>query len=80
MKKTWSNTCERTQSKEEEQAEDSSYPKGLDILLKETTFQTPRTSKNPQIAPQDYDVRQSERVLEFQNEIFGYNKKVDVIS
>ena len=32
----WSNTRERTQSEEKEQAEDNSYSKGVKVLLKET--------------------------------------------
>ena len=70
MRKLWSNTRERTQSKEKEQAEDSSYPKGIEVLLRETArkdYPDPENVDNPKIAPQDYDARQSRRVLELQN-------------
>ena len=36
MRKLWSNTRERTQSEGKEQAEDSSYTKGIEVILKET--------------------------------------------
>ena len=36
MRKLWSNTCERRQSKEKEQSVDSSYSKGIEVLLRET--------------------------------------------
>ena len=36
MRKIWSNTCDRTQNKLKEQAEDSSYPKGIEVMLGET--------------------------------------------
>ena len=36
MRKLWSNTCERAQNKEKEQAEDSSYPKEIEVMLRET--------------------------------------------
>ena len=37
MRKLWSNTCEPTQDKEKKRAEDSSYPKDIEAMLKETT-------------------------------------------
>ena len=70
MRKLWSNTRERTQSNEKEQAEDSSYSKGAEVLLRETARKSctdPENVDNPMIAPQDYEVRQSGRVLELQN-------------
>ena len=70
MRKLWSNTRERTQSKEKEQAVDSSYPKGIEVLLRETArrgFPDPENVDNPMIAPQDYHVRPSGRVVELQN-------------
>ena len=36
MRKIWSNKCERTQSNEKEQAKDSSYPEGIEVMLRET--------------------------------------------
>ena len=36
-------------AKRKSKTEDSSYPKGLEILLKETTVQTPRTSTIPKL-------------------------------
>ena len=70
MRKIWSNTRERTQGKEKEQAEDSSYPKGIVVLLRETIrkgYPDPENVDGPTIARQDDDVRQSRRVLELQN-------------
>ena len=70
MRKLWNNTLTRTQSKEKEQVEDSSYSKGIEVLHWETArkgFPDPEDVDNPTIAPQDYDVRQSGRVLELQN-------------
>ena len=55
---------------EKRQDENSSCPKGFEVLLGETTKKNcpnPEDVDNPKIAPQDYDVRPSERVLEFQN-------------
>ena len=73
MRTLWSNSRERVADYEKRQDEDSSYPKGLEILLRETTKRNCPNAEdidNPKIAPQDYDVRQSERVLEFQNRDF----------
>ena len=70
MRRLWSNTCERTQSEEKEQAEDSSYPKGIEVILRETARKSCPDLKNTgnrMIAPQDYGVHQSGRVLELQN-------------
>ena len=68
MRKLGSNTRERTQSKEKEQAEDSSYHKGIEVMLRETARKSyPENVDNPMNAPRDYEVRQSGRVLEFQN-------------
>ena len=68
MKKLWSNTRERTQRKEKEQAEDCSYPKSIEVMLRETARKSyPENVDNPMIAPRDFDVRQSGRVLELQN-------------
>ena len=70
MRKLWSNTCERTQSKEKEQAVDSSYPKGNEVLLRETArkgYPDPENVDNPMMAPYDYIVRPSGRVVELQN-------------
>ena len=53
-----------------EQAEDSSYPKGIEVLPSETArkgYPDPENVDNPMIVPQDYDARQSGRVLELQN-------------
>ena len=70
IRKLWSNTRERTQGNEEEQGEDSSYSKSIEVLLMETArkdYPVPENVDNPLIAPQDYDVRQSGRVLELHN-------------
>ena len=70
MKRLWSNTRERTQNKEQEQAEDCSYPKVVEVMPRETgrkSYPDPENIGNPMIAPQDFEFRQSGRVLEFQN-------------
>ena len=70
MRKLWSKTRERTQGNEKERGEDSSHPKGIDVLPRETArkgYPDPEDVDNPMIAPQDYDARQSGRVLELQN-------------
>ena len=44
-------------------------PKGIEVLLRETARMgdpDPENVDNPMIAPQDYEVRQSGRVLELQ--------------
>ena len=71
VRKLWSNTCERTQSEQKEQVEDSSYPKGIEVLLRETarkSYPDPENVDTPLIAPRDYEVRQLVRVLVLQNE------------
>ena len=70
MRRLWSNTRERTQSNEREQAEDSSYPKAIEGLLTETArkgYPDPEEVDNPMIAPQDHEIHQSRGVLELQN-------------
>ena len=58
----------RSQSNQKEQAEDSFYPKGIEVMLRETIRKShPENVDNPMIAHQDYEVRQSGRVLELQN-------------
>ena len=73
----WSNTCELTHSEKKEQAEDSSYPKGIEVMLRETarkSYPDPENIGNPMIAPQDYDIHHSGRVLElFRTKISGYD-------
>ena len=62
MRKLWSNTRERTQGNEKEPCEDSSYFKGIEVLLREMArkgYPDPQDVDNPMIAPQDYDARQS---------------------
>ena len=64
------NSRERTQGYEKGQGEDSSYPKGIEMLLRETARKgcpDPEYVDNPMFAPQDYDARQSGRVLELQH-------------
>ena len=59
-----SNTCERTQSNHKKHAEDSSYPKGIEVMLRETARKSyPENDDNPMLAPRDHDVRQSGRAL-----------------
>ena len=60
MRKLWSNTCERTRSEQKEQAEDSSYPEGIEVLLMEAarkSYPDPENLDNPVIAPRDYGNR-----------------------
>ena len=60
IRKFWSHTRELTQSKEKEQAEDSSYSEGIEVRLRETArkgFPDPENVDNPVLAPQDYNVR-----------------------
>ena len=48
----------------------SSYPKGIEVLLRKTArkgYPDPENIDNPMTASQDYDVRQSGRVLELRN-------------
>ena len=49
------------------------YPEGVGTLQKETAKRNRPNSEavgSPESAPQDYDIRQSERVWEFQNKDF----------
>ena len=67
-KKLWSNTCESIHNNQKERAEDNSYPKSIDIMLRETARKSyPENVDSPMIAPRDYEVRQSGRALELQN-------------
>ena len=53
------------------QDEDSSYPNNIEVLLRETAWKgypDPENVDDPMIAPQDYDLRQSGRVLELQKQ------------
>ena len=79
MRKLWSNTCERRQSKEKEQSVDSSYPKGIEVLLRETArkgYPDPENVDNPVlVAPHDYIVRPSGRVVELQNRSLDTTKR-----
>ena len=70
MRKLWSKSRNRTQGNEERKGEDCSYPKSIEVLLRETArrgYPDPEEVDNPMIAPQDYHIRESGRVLEFQN-------------
>ena len=70
VRNLWSNSREQTQGNEKRKGEDSSYPKGIEALLRETArkgYPDPEEVSNPMITPQDCDVRQSGRVLELQN-------------
>ena len=52
MRKLWSNTFEGSQSKEDEQADDSSYNKGIEVMLRETarkSYPYPENIDNPMI-------------------------------
>ena len=69
MRKLWSNSREQTQGNEKRKGEDSSYSKGIEVLLRETArkgYPDPEEVDNPMITPQDDVVRQSGRVFELQ--------------
>ena len=73
MRTLWSNSRERMENFQKRKDGGGSYPEGLEILLKETAKRNRPTSEaadSPENAPRDYDIRQSERVLEFQNRDF----------
>ena len=77
MRKLWGNTRERIQGNEEKQGEDSSYTESIEVLVRETArkdYPVQEKVDNPMIATQDYDVRQSGRVLELH--IYGYDPKI----
>ena len=71
MRKLWSNSRERTQGNEKRKGEESSY--NLKVLKScwgkrlEGVIQTQRKSTIPWLTPQDYDIRESGRVLELRN-------------
>ena len=70
MRKLWSNLREQTQGNEKRHVEDNSYCKTIDGLLTTIARKIYPESEdvdNPMIAPQEYDVRQSRRVLELRN-------------
>ena len=70
MRKLWSNLRKQTQGNEKRQVEDNSYCKTIEGLLRATARKIHPEAEdvdNPMIAPQDYDVRQSGRVLELRN-------------
>ena len=73
MRTLWSNSRERIEKCEKRRDAGSSYPEGLEILQKGNSKRNRPTSEaadSLEHAPQDYDIRQSERVLEFQNRDF----------
>ena len=66
MRKLWSNSRERTPGNEKRKGEESSHPKGIEVLLRETArrgYPDPEEVDNP-MTPQDYDINHSGRVLE----------------
>ena len=70
MRKLWGNVREQIQGNEKRQVEDNSYCKAIEGLLRATARKIKPEAEdvdNPMIAPQDYDVRQSGRVLELRN-------------
>ena len=73
MRTLWSNSRERMENYQKRKDGGGSFPEGLDIMLKETATRnlpTSETADSPENEPQDHDVRQSERVLKFQNRDF----------
>ena len=70
MRKLWSNLREHTQGNEKRQVEDNSYCETIEGLLRATARKIHPEAEdvdNPMIAPQDFVVRQSGRVLELRN-------------
>ena len=53
MRNLWSNSREQTQGNEKRKGEDSSYPKGIEALLRETArkgYPDPEEVNNPMIS------------------------------
>ena len=76
MRKLWSNIAkgqsanfrEQVGDKKEKQTEDNSRERGVESPLKAVAQRGyPEDTEDPMVAPQDYDIRQSGRVLEPQN-------------
>ena len=70
MRESWSISRVRMHGNENRRGEDSSFAKGIEVLLTETAkkgYPDPENVDNPMSAPLGYDVRQSKRVLELQN-------------
>ena len=70
MREFWSNSRVRIKGNENRRGEDSSCSKSIEVLLRVTTRKNYPNTENigdPVVAPQDFDVRQSGRVLELQN-------------
>ena len=68
LRKLWSNL--RQQGNEETETDDNSYLRGVESQLRAAAqrgYPNPENAQNPVIAPRDYDVRLSGRVLELQN-------------
>ena len=72
MRTLWSNSRERMEDHEKRRDAGSSYPEGFENLLEQTAKRNrPTSDYDDNHAPEDYDIRQSERVLELKTEIFG---------
>ena len=59
MRKFWSNSRERIQGNENRRGEDSSWPKGIEVFVRETAkkgFPDPEIVGDSVVPPQDYDV------------------------
>ena len=69
MRNLWSNTHGRAHGNEKRQNEDSSYPKGIEILQRETAKKVypDQEMDDPMVAPRDFDIRLSGRVMELEN-------------
>ena len=80
MRTLWSNSRERMENYEKRKDEGMSYPEGLKILAKETGKRNSETADRRENASQDHDIRQSERVLEFQNRDFWIRKNRFVLT
>ena len=70
MRKHWSNLRAQTDDNEKKQTQDNSRLRGSESQLRaaaQRCYPNPEDAEDPMIAPPDYDVRQSGRVLELQN-------------
>ena len=76
MRKLWSNTRVRRVRKKE-QAEDSSYPKVIEVMRRKTVRKSyPKNVDNPTTASRDCDVRQSARDWSFRIKIPGHDPQI----
>ena len=75
MRTLWSNSRERMEDYEKRQGREIISQRLRNLPERDNRLDAEDVN-NPKIAPQDHDIRQSERVLEFQNEIFGQDQQI----